>query len=330
MKLIIFSNIFFLLFGCSSFFKPAIQNHQEDLILMDKKYIFVDSNLPIKKGNEYEDIKNLDIFVEDLKDWKDKNNYSIYLISNSNFYQAADMLSEILNENLDEITLYLNLSHLYFSIDNYAKAREIYSKYIERNYKDRKKIESFAQYLKENLTKEEKVLFMDVLSQKPEYKIESLEFLGQYNYQIGQYDQAEAYFGEILSTHTYNLISVRSMFLISLEKEDWRDAIMYGKILIQLKQTFPEFYTMMMRAYYENGDYSQVIIISKKAPIDEQKNYTYISILENTLLSISLNYDYTQIKKLYEPLYKNNTIKSMSPFGQKEGHRFYKNIIRGN
>ncbi len=233
-----------------------------------------------------------------------QNDRSVFLIRLGRIEEAENILLSLIKKEPAKITPLLNIFRLYFLLDEYEIIREVFSDYLSKT----KTIKNITETVLSELNKlkrfEERVILLDLLSNRKGWEIKALEELGLYFYGIGDYGNAGVYFEKILSANSFHPKALYYMAEISLETEKYSDAILYASNLLDEKNKEGSVYYLLVKANYELGKYKEALKWAEKAPESEKIELEFLSLWKNALLANNIFADISVLKGYFLKLQK--------------------------
>ncbi len=325
---------FFLFNGCFSIFRPTpvLEDDKSDLLKIDKNFILLNENLtPV----ENPDFSNLDQKVKSLqkaKSFYELNNLAVYGAKLSYIESSEEVFKKLQKEKPQEMVPYLNLLRVYYVLDEYDIAKQMLNNFYKVNVTNKSKIFEFMQYLKATNRSEEYVIFLDVVSNYPEYEIKALEEIGFYFLSTRDLNLAQSYFERILTIYAYYPTALYSLMQIHSTNESWNSVITMGTPLKKEKNKGKEYYSMMAKAYYELGDYQKAIKASEEASESEKIFPEFLKVWRDSLLSNDIRASLKTLNKYFQIAKKKNPSLKENEFfivNTKEGKGTLSNLING-
>lgn len=326
--------VFIFINGCFSIFRPTpvLEDDKSDLLKADKNFILLDENLkPIENPN----FSNLDQKIKSLqkaKSFHELNNLAVYGAKLSYIESSEEIFKKLQKEKPHEMVPYLNLLRIYYVLDEYDIAKKMLNGYYKTHATNKSKIFDLMKYLKAANRPEEYVIFLDVVSNYPEYEIKALEEIGLYFLSTRDLNLAQSYFERILASYTYYPIALYSLMQIHFINEAWSNVIIMGTALQKEKKKEKDYHAMMAKAYYELGEYEKAIKISEEAPDSEKAYIDFLMVWRDSILSNDIRGSLKNLNKHFQLAKKKNPSLKENEFfitNTKEGKQTLLNLING-
>ncbi len=325
---VILSIFLVFFYNCSAFLKPNIYSNLEIVDSLEK-----DSFFYLSESELFTD-KNEDLFEDNMKKYKNSseemeiNLYAIYSAKSSHVEESEKTFLYLIN-NFNKNIYILNYIRLKYITEEYDSLRDFLKVYINNNIKNKAFLQSISSKLKENGRVEENTIYIGVLSSFPIYEKEASNELGDYFMSIGDYNSAKVFYEKILTSFSYDLKALENLLIISNSEEKWQSAIIYGNVLRKEGYRNKEFYHNLSRAYYENGDYNELISFIKGISEEEKRDRVLLMYWRNAKLSSDISENVINMSK-YLPLNEADKRDIDLEFSlSEEGNTIYKRVFKG-
>lgn len=293
------------LVNCFGYLKPIpiLDETKTEKLKQDNEFVFLDENLkPVEF--KIKDAGKEILKYQTAKTISEKNSLAIYGLKLDYVLESEKIFLENFKSTSDSLFVYLNLHRLYYQLEEFEECRKITKEFFNKN----KNLKFQAiDYLQKRNRIEEKIILLDMVSNESEFESKSLEELGTYFLNNGNYTQAEFYFNKVLATYAFNKTALIGMMQIKLNEENYKQVIDYGSILEKEKPTGVKFTYLQSKAYFEIGEYEKSIKLIESSSESEKLDLEVLNIWRDSYYSIDPKKNLDRLKSYLQKLNKNQT-----------------------